>query len=228
MKKEWIKKITSSGVLTTTLVVSVIPQNCMASSHHMEDLARKIAYLNPSEGNTLSFDDLFQSKMTHNLKRVAINIYKAEDPLESTQQFVENFLRDIQVDRGQFVSLDVHTTCQLLRENADILPAEYQDALHAGIKIFESGKIPSYGTPDSYLLGGAASLYWPWEWNWFGLNKHSNKHSHKSSASIKDYGKYIAFFLIVVSLTIVSVKCPAAIPATLEALKEAAKFCNVV
>lgn len=103
----------------------------------------------------------------------------SEDPLVEGRKFLQSFIEEINVRYG--FTLTIHDACKLVRENLHALqiPLEAQNALLMTIELLESDSGPSSSlkmnfdkTPEPH------GLYWPTEWNWFGLNK-KKKHNHQ-------------------------------------------------
>jgi len=91
--------------------------------------------------------------------------------LRESRKFLESFLDDINTKHG--FNLTLLEACKLIQENVHVLQisSEQQDILLQTCKIIE----PSLTNQTTHKTNG---LYWPNEWNWFGLNK--KKHSNKS------------------------------------------------
>ncbi len=93
------------------------------------------------------------------------------------RQFLESVIQEINSQYG--LNIGLADACRLVKQHIDRLevPAEMRDDLLALADLFESGTF-------SVSLGNqreARSLkyrfYWPWEWNFFGLNeRHHTKH----------------------------------------------------
>ena len=222
-----VKKLTTSIVSITSLVTSFIPQECSAASLPIDQLAEGIVQFSFSRQDILPLAATIgnQPGIDHYLEALTVAIREAKDPLASTNQFFSAFLNA--TNTSQNSSLEMEDVYRQLRQNAGIVPAEYRDALYTGVYALEENCIPSLDELNTYSET-AAAFYWPWQWNWFGLNKQGGQGRANSVFCKVPYGKYIVFALIVASLTYVAAQNPTALPATLDVLKQAALFCGVV
>jgi len=97
----------------------------------------------------------------------------ASIPIEEGRKFLESFIIEINAKHG--LSLTLQDACRLVRENIHILqiPHEMQEVLLSIGAALES--CPSHLDPAFGNVRQSNGLYWPNEWNWFGLNKKNIK-----------------------------------------------------
>lgn len=142
----WVVSITTA----CALVLSSSPVNVFALVGDGEKVAKELVV----EYETLDFKGItacFDS------------IEASEDPYREAVGFLEAFLAEIEMKHG--VSLSLLEACELVQSNLDLLDIDEKakSVLLSFIELLESD--PKIG---KIVHGG---FYWPWEWNWFGLNK---------------------------------------------------------
>lgn len=153
------------------------------------------------------------SKSFNNLTE-AIN--DSKDPLETTRHFFRNFLDCINSQNG--TSITISEACCLLRQNMDLIPMECRESFNAAVDAIEFDHLSLTDAEERVALS-ACALYWPWKWNWFGLNK-SHKNHHRQSKAVKtvEIFKLFAGCCAIAAITYVALCNPTAIKPATEAI----------
>jgi hypothetical protein len=112
----------------------------------------------------------------------------SQDPLAEGHQFLRAFIREL---NGKYnLNLTISDACRLVQENLHTLnlSEEHKKIILATIQIYESNSIPSQPQEERKGVAPrvASSLYWPWDWNWFGLNK-DKKHSQNKCLALRGH-----------------------------------------
>lgn len=147
-------------------------------------------------------------------------ICDSTDPLKTTRQFFLAFIDQLNQMNG--TSLTVEEACRIIRQNIDLMPAEHRESLFLGIQSIESNELPKSTTYNALLNTPTAKFYWPWEWNWFGLNKKDKIANDAPIAAITVSDAIIIFAIIAAAITLVAIFNAPAIPAAATALTQAA------
>jgi len=102
--------------------------------------------------------------------------------VEEGRKFLQAFINEINTKHG--MSLTLLEACKLVRENIYHLniPSNMQEVLLKTIAQLESQPPEMH---ELFLTENLqAKIYWPTEWNWFGLNKKKHKHKkHQTESS---------------------------------------------
>lgn len=114
------------------------------------------------------------------------SIHKSQDKIDESRKFLLSFINDI--NRRYNLSLTLQEACTLIEQNLYTLPltADEKSSLLFSIDLLHLSdkSLEMEGIAESHRL----HLYWPWEWNWFGLNKKPHKekcdYSKKSPGSV--------------------------------------------
>lgn len=115
------------------------------------------------------------------------------DPVAEGRTFLNTFLNEI---NSQYqLNLTIQDACKLIRENLHTLPLpeESQKILLATIELYGSDVTLLSTNQENFESSielarkssfPIAHIYWPWEWNWFGLNKkHKTKYLHENKCA---------------------------------------------
>jgi hypothetical protein len=209
-----IKKITRVAA-TAICLLCCLPQIGICSLVPIEQIALDLIpsknanyllalYIDP---NPLRF-------LEQSLEDLTETISLSEDPLITTRQFFYAFLDQLNAQNG--TSLTIEEGCRLLRQNINLVPTEYREIFLIATDSIESDV-------DNESLHMMAKICWPWEWNWFGLNKKDKKYQKSLAALTSNIPpKVLIFGLIVAGVTLVAIFNPAAIAVATKALTQAA------
>lgn len=127
---------------------------------------------------------------------IGASLQQADTPFSESQKFLQSLIEEINVQYG--MALTKKDACRLIRENLHLIhiPSESLADLLLMIQLIEFGPNAINLTPENHLRQEAHAsifsygLYWPWEWNWFGLNKKHHK-SHKPSFSTPPFNRNV-------------------------------------
>jgi hypothetical protein len=112
---------------------------------------------------------------------IGASLEQADMPFAESQKFLQSLIEEINAQYG--MSLTKKDACRLIRENLRLIPIRFEllDDLLFMIHLIEFGPNAINLTPEDHLHQESRArifdygLYWPWEWNWFGLNKKNHK-----------------------------------------------------
>lgn len=168
----------SSITVTSVLCISCIfPRPVIGWSESLNNIVTDI-----SENNTNSLKNRFDE--------IELNIKFSENPFDECRKFLQSFVEEINAKHG--LNLTVHEASMLVLENLHNLqaPIETKKIIIDIIAILEDSpntNIDQIRISDEAIITDNKDFgaYWPWQWNWFGLNKknHKSKSSKKSSSS---------------------------------------------
>lgn len=217
-----------SVVATTTVcLLCCIPQQGFCASVPIDMLAINLANFDYKKPDLLADTKLalYYSKptLTGYLDDLTDSICDSNDPLASTRQFIQVYIDKLNKNNGTAIGMS--DVCVELRRNIDLVPVECREYLYKSIDLLESS---NSNCPSSLnnILAVSHSFYWPWEWNWFGLNKPEKKHEQNEMKALSSgYGKYVVFGLIVAGLTIVAIYNPVALNQAVDAMMKASSVC---
>jgi hypothetical protein len=230
-------KITT--VTTTVLcLLCFIPQQGLYAVLPIQEIAGNIAML-AKEMNNLDLICVsvalhlnqravrtsLEDSLAKSFENLAITIGEATDSYATVGQFFQNFVDQINAQRKSAIT--IKEACYLIRQKIDSLqiPFEYREHLLLGLNMMSSGSpIVAGGNSDNTKINHG--VYWPWEWNWFGLNKKDKKHDkYKGSCELK-IGKWevIAFGLFCCAVVLVAVYAPTALSVIVPALTSGSKI----
>jgi hypothetical protein len=87
-------------------------------------------------------------------------IKDADDPLVTTRQFFQTFLAQLNAQNGSSITME--EACRQLRENKNVIPAEYQKVMAIGLDTIES-----HATSIHHILipPELAYIRGPWDWH---------------------------------------------------------------
>ncbi len=117
------------------------------------------------------------------------SLMAAQDPVTEARKFLQSFVDEI--NTRYETQLTIEDACRLVKEHLGELqiPQELHAQLLRIIELFEE-KSQEFA-PYQMEKCTAAQIHWhfypPWEWNFFGLNKHhhhSHHHAHHCAAQI--------------------------------------------
>lgn len=156
-------------------------------------------------------EDNQQSGFVKSFNELTETICDAEDPLETTKQFFNILLA--QVNSQNNTSITIDEACRLVRQNMDLISTEYREFFLKAVDAIEQNQSGPVG--NNPFLNVSNSIYWPWEWNWFGLNKKHKHPNHQSTAKNTGTvpGKKFLLALAIAAITVVCVLNAEAIPA---------------
>jgi len=225
MKKE-VKRLNLYKISKITMVaiclLSSLPQEGFCASIPIEQIAVNLVPFNPIDALPLAsiqYQPIIK-RIESSFADLAEVIGGSEDPLAITRKFFQIFVDQINARNG--TSYTMEESCHLLRQNMNLVPLEHQEIFLIAIDAIETNNLPLINS-DLPLSNLSASIYWPWHWNWFGLNKKDKKnHQDVALLAAKISAKYVIFGLIVAGIVIVAIFNPAAVGVAAKAMVEAA------
>jgi hypothetical protein len=160
-------------IITTTLFLCCCPSVNANSSLQPQELAVQVLdQVDAQNSNALieQFDVLDEAF--------------SENALAQGRKFLEAFIVEVNSKYG--LNLTTTDACKLVRENLHTLnlSEDLQKVVLSTIKLYEPDLQPTEVPKEVSRLASnvgnvAMSLYWPWQWNWFGMNKkHKSNNSH--------------------------------------------------
>jgi hypothetical protein len=127
------------------------------------------------------------STLKNELDVIQNSIHTSKNPIAESRKFLHSFINEINVRYG--LNLNLIEACRLVRENFHFLnlsPKEKDDlaiTLDLLERDYSTVRLTVQGQPEQCLAfiqaARIAHLYWPWEWNWFGLNKQHSHHKNR-------------------------------------------------
>ncbi|MBS0625637.1 MAG: hypothetical protein JSS32_06270 [Verrucomicrobia bacterium] len=216
---------TSRIAITTACLLCCVPQDALCASLSVERVALELASPDAFINNHDPFWDLSANlargilpKQESPFLNLAKVISESDDPLSATKRFFELFLNH----KGAHLS--TAETCQLLRQNAHLIPREHHDSLYLAINALESSCMTTADGSFQNLDSMTCSLHWPWNWNWFGLNKKDKKPKHASKTNASpDWIDVFIFAMVIAGIVLVSIYSPAGLATAAGAITEVAK-----
>ncbi len=174
------RRLATTGI-TIVCILCTLPQEGIALALNAEKsstLSAEVVHL-ITTGNEVQLVERFDE-----LER---NIEVASDRLEEGRRFLISFIQQVNAQYG--TNLTIKDACVLVKQNMHMfqIPAEAQSLLLATIDLFESDAIALNVREENVIKKGTEirknGLSWPWEWNWWGLNK------KKKQTDISSIGK---------------------------------------
>lgn len=106
----------------------------------------------------------------------------SSSPVEEVRVLFRAFVNEINARYG--LGLTVSSACELIKNNLSGLQINQEDQtlIHALVELIESGSSQSFRElieKRALAYEKLDSFYWPWEWNWFGLNKKNHKNHNE-------------------------------------------------
>lgn len=148
------------------------------------------AFAQVNSGNTV--------ELKHEIDRIENSVQASRNPIKESRQFLEAFINEMNNHYG--LNLNLEEACRFVRRNLQLfnLPQKERDTLLVALDLLEKDRsnalLTIEGHPEQCLqyikITKGVLIYWPWEWNWFGLNKQSS--SHKREHNFLDIAKAAA------------------------------------
>ncbi len=136
-------------------------------------------------GNVIEVFDAFEF--------VGKELQQTEKPFAEAQKFLQALIDAINTQYG--MSLTKQDACRLIQERVHLIPLPHDSRimLLTVLRVVEQGENVITVASDDLCSQEAQArifrrgLYWPWEWNWFGLNQKGHKLPQASSStSLRD------------------------------------------
>lgn len=203
------RKMTTIATTTLCLICS-IPQQAFCEATSIERITADLLDFTKAYPDMKCLDDLnMQWKQENSFKNLGELILNSENPQETYREFFENFFAQIGNQYG--LQLTLPEVFAYLQQNIDMIPSSEREIVQNALFSIQNAGI--------YEVCG--KFYWPWEWNWFGLNKQNKKHQHHTvafSSTLPDPTAVIIYTGSIAALTLVAIFRPQAMAAMTEAL----------
>ncbi len=219
-------------ITTTSLcLLCFIPQQRFSATSPIQEMAVSLAKLGEKKVTpNLNFESvaaylqynqeqaLLNEYLTNSFKNLATLIEGSADSFTNVRQFFQSFINQINAQKE--TSLTIKEACNQIRQNLDSfpIPSQYREHLLLGLDLMNDHAAMDAPT--------AASLYWPWEWSWFGLNKNDKTHhTHKKANKLgTEEWKIVAFGLFCCAVVLVTIFAPTALSVAVPALTTGAQI----
>lgn len=144
----------------------------------------------PQNAFSMSLKDVIvlpSSSMVENkIEELNDLVASAQCSLGEAKQFLDSFIFEINHQYG--MNLTLVDACHLLKQNIHQLgiSLEMQEPFLKVIDLFEAENLPDFISTEGSLAQHTwhYNFYWPWEWNYFGLNKKKHESKHSALASV--------------------------------------------
>ena len=223
---------------TTTIVclLCCFPQQGLYAALPIQNVAVDMAKLTKEIGTHIfSLEEIatclppyathvsLKSSLTKSFENLAHLINKAPNSHEATTQFFQSFIDQINIQKNTDGTIE--EACHIIRQKMYELsiPDEYREHLLLGLDVMQ---IKEIAIRDDLCSKVSMRIYWPWEWNWFGLNKKDKKHDEHLKSAHEKIGKWeiIAFALFCCAVVLVAVFAPAVLSVVIPALTTGAEI----
>jgi len=217
---------------TTLCLLCFIPQQGFSTTSPIQEIAVNLAKLGDKTVTpNLNFESV-AAYLQYNQEQISLNEYltnsfvnlatlieESTHAFTNTRLFFQSFINQINAQKE--TSLTIKEACNQIRQNLDSLPipTQYREHLLLGLDLMNQQTTIEGPTT-------AATIYWPWEWNWFGLNKKDKTHhNHKGSHELRtEKWKVAAFGLFCCAVILVAVFAPTALSVAAPALSMGAQI----
>jgi hypothetical protein len=223
---------------TTTMVClfCCIPQQGLSALLPIQHIATDLAHLSKEVGSHIfnlaelttylpecAMHISLKNSLAKSFENLAHLIDTAPDSHEATTQFFQSFIGQINAQNS--TNNTVEEACHIIKQNMNqlSLPDEYQKHLSFGLDIMQTKEAINH---DNLYSLACQTIYWPWEWNWFGLNKKEKKDVNYIKSTHAKIGMWevVAFALFCCAVVLVALFAPAVLSIVVPALTTGAEI----